>query len=196
MASGQTDPGTVLPVVIEDFMRRASKEGGNLRLYTSTEFDAVILDFQDNTQLDLHHLVDEETFSDTGLISWALYDSIEPMTVGNNNPLPQPHIMIYNAMTPSSENERDFNEWYLREHIPLLSRAATWLSSRRYKLVESNFSTPSYLALHFWGEELAFNTLEYKTAIDTPWKWNVVNNVLDRRRYAFRFLSSPGIDYQ
>ncbi|PPQ63745.1 hypothetical protein CVT24_004254 [Panaeolus cyanescens] len=176
--------------------QHASKEDGGLRLYTNSELEAIVWTFRERSEQQWTDLIQKVSIPDT--TNWAIYDPLpdESIACGNLDllSLPQSHIMVFNSMTPAAVNERDFNEWYGKEHIPLLSRAPTWLASQRYKLIDSNFQTPSYLALHFWGQEKAFDSAEYKDAINTPWKWKVVKHVLEKQRHVFHAVPSIGID--
>ncbi|KAF9012641.1 hypothetical protein BDQ17DRAFT_1344324 [Cyathus striatus] len=93
-------------------------------------------------------------------------------------------IFIGVALTPSSSSETSFNDWYTDEHIPLLQKVPGWLSSARYILqAASSSSTPRYLAIHAWENTASFDTQEYKLATSTPWREEVMNNVVQRERF-------------
>jgi len=106
-------------------------------------------------------------------------------------------IMIVNCMTPSEETEGSFNRWYADEHIPMLSAVPGWLSSTRYMLVDSIYvsvktgqsdkSTPKYLALHEWVDEAIFEKVEYRSAVDTPWRTEVIAAVQERQRFVLGY---------
>lgn len=106
-------------------------------------------------------------------------------------------IIIVNCMTPSEETEGSFNRWYADEHIPMLSAVPGWLSSTRYILIDSTYvsvktkqedkSTPKYLALHEWVDEGIFEKVEYRSAVDTPWRTEVIAAVQERQRFLLKY---------
>lgn len=101
------------------------------------------------------------------------------------------------CMTPSQESEEWFNRWYTEEHIPMLSAAPGWISSRRYVLGGSSYTSaitegevkraPKYLALHEWAHDQAFETPEYKAAVNTHWRTEVMNSVKEKQRFALGY---------
>jgi len=119
----------------------------------------------------------------------------------------QRHILVMNSMTPHPTAERAFDDWYTKEHIPLLRRVPSWLSSQRFILVSSSGGglVPRYLALHKWDDVAAFETDEYKAATNTPWRTEVMREVIEKERLvlmyegelenlivsAYAFLSMP-----
>ncbi|KAF9446141.1 hypothetical protein P691DRAFT_225301 [Macrolepiota fuliginosa MF-IS2] len=106
--------------------------------------------------------------------------------------------LIINCMTPSQESEESFDRWYAEEHIPLLRAVPGWLSSRRYVLVSSRYApievgkvaaiVPKYLALHEWAHDQFFETLEYKAAVNTPWRTEVIAAVKEKQRFVSKYV--------
>lgn len=106
-------------------------------------------------------------------------------------------IIVVNCMTPSAEAETSFNKWYSEEHIPMLSAVPGWLSSTRYILIDSRHisvepgkggeSVPKYLALHEWVDEDVFERMEYKSAVNTPWRTEVISSVQEKQRFVLGY---------
>lgn len=114
----------------------------------------------------------------------------EPLTAPFTPTTTRPnHILVIVSMTPDPAAEDSFNNWYAEEHIPLLSRVPTWLSSQRLILISSTRNdAPRYTAIHCWGDIAAFNTEEYAAATNTPWRTKVIDEVIHRERLDFRFV--------
>ncbi|KAF9025996.1 hypothetical protein BDZ89DRAFT_1067839 [Hymenopellis radicata] len=103
------------------------------------------------------------------------------------------HRLVINAMTPSPSSENSFNSWYAEEHVPLLSAVPFWISSNRYLLAETSSAeddAPAYLALHEWADEKAFKTPEFKKATDTPWRTEVIGQVVKKERWVLEYRGS------
>lgn len=99
------------------------------------------------------------------------------------------HYLVINAMTPSVTSETQFNDWYTKEHIPLLSKVPSWLSSRRFALVETTEGSgaPRYLALHEWEDLAAFQSKEFLCATNTTWRTEVLSQVVRKERWMMEF---------
>ncbi|KAK0486491.1 hypothetical protein IW261DRAFT_800086 [Armillaria novae-zelandiae] len=99
------------------------------------------------------------------------------------------HYLVINAMTPSATSETQFNDWYTQEHIPLLSKVPSWLSSRRFVLVETTeeLGAPRYLALHEWADLVAFESKEFLCATNTAWRTEVLSQVVRKERWVMEF---------
>ncbi|KAF5355132.1 hypothetical protein D9756_005565 [Leucocoprinus leucothites] len=106
--------------------------------------------------------------------------------------------LVLNCMTPSAESEETFNRWYAEEHIPMLRAVPGWRSSTRYILVNSKCSVsysaakpvgvPKYFALHEWVGDKVFQTTEYKAAVDTPWRTEVMAGVQEKQRFVLQYI--------
>ncbi|KAK0222456.1 hypothetical protein EDD85DRAFT_960098 [Armillaria nabsnona] len=99
------------------------------------------------------------------------------------------HYLVINAMTPSVTSETQFNDWYTKEHIPLLSKVPSWLFSRRFALVETTEGSgaPRYLALHEWADLAAFQSKEFLCATNTTWRTEVLSQVVRKERWVMEF---------
>jgi hypothetical protein len=101
------------------------------------------------------------------------------------------HFLVMNAMTPHPNFEQAFHDWYIAEHIPLLRRVPFWHSSERFSALTSlsiNIAqVPRYLALHRWDNIAAFETDEYKAATNTPWRTEVIRNVVHKERLVLKY---------
>lgn len=116
-----------------------------------------------------------------------LYDALASVA-SRDVPPDLPHVMVTVAMTPPpGDDEKEFNDWYTEEHIPLLSCVPHWMSSGRFLLLSSTDRTPRYFALHTWSDIKAFNTPEYKVATSTPRREEVVQKVVERERFAYSY---------
>ncbi|KAG6865116.1 hypothetical protein C0991_005016 [Blastosporella zonata] len=93
------------------------------------------------------------------------------------------HVLVSVAMTPIPSTESAFNAWYLHEHIPLLQRVPTWVSSERFILdFTTDDQVPHYLALHRWNSMEAFDTDEYRAATNTQWRTAVMSEIVKKER--------------
>ncbi|KAK0196075.1 hypothetical protein F5146DRAFT_1133538 [Armillaria mellea] len=128
------------------------------------------------------------SFVGSNLVALRLYkpciESIPVQTYRYHN-----HFLVINAMTPSVASETQFNDWYTKEHIPLLSKVSSWLSSRRFVLVETTegLGAPRYLALHEWGDLVAFGSKEFLYATNTTWRTEVLSQVVRKERWVMEF---------
>ncbi|KAF5357344.1 hypothetical protein D9758_005969 [Tetrapyrgos nigripes] len=111
-----------------------------------------------------------------------LYSTHSQNPVALTNSMPMTHTLVFNAMTPSTASEQSFNDWYAEEHIPLLSRVPGWLASRRFKLISATMKAPAYLALHAFTSVSAFEQREYEAATNTPWRTEVIGQVIEKER--------------
>ncbi|EIN14000.1 hypothetical protein PUNSTDRAFT_58204 [Punctularia strigosozonata HHB-11173 SS5] len=109
-------------------------------------------------------------------------------------------IVVFVSNEIKSEDEAEWNRYQDEEHIPLLSKVHGWIRSRRFVLKESGRmgvdaeSTaeqeppPKYLTVHEWASQAAFETEEYKKAMDTAWRQKIMPSVVARERRVFKFL--------
>jgi hypothetical protein len=97
------------------------------------------------------------------------------------------------SMDPSDKITADeIHKWYEEEHVPLFTKIPGWIRTRRYKLVDGGLDgTPKFLALHEWKSMDFTETEEYKHAVSTPWRNEVVEKVAgNRERRMFKFYKS------
>lgn len=162
----------------------------NPRIYSSAETVAIIGAIPDSRALpytsildDLRPFLGHNTNIQVRLYEALGTESSHPAT----NTTKEPHFLVLNAMTPSDETDGAFNDWYKEEHIPLLQRVPSWLSSRRFTLVTATAKAPRYLALHEWGNIAAFDTEEFKAATNTPWRSDVIAQVIEKERFLLKY---------
>ena len=181
-------------VQVKSGLNTSHNSGSAALLYQSKEESILLVDAV--TQEDVYNL--EKTLKNLKFsqpTSSRLYERFPPQ-LQDSLPLSQlahiasgsPHNLVSVGMTPSPENDADFNEWYDDEHIPMLSRAPGWIYSRRCRLLASNDDAPQYLAIHGWENDLSFASEGYKEAVSTPWRMAVVGNVIARERRDATFV--------
>ncbi|OKL55484.1 hypothetical protein UA08_09220 [Talaromyces atroroseus] len=89
------------------------------------------------------------------------------------------------ALQPGPElSEKNYNEWYEDEHIPLLSAVPGWLKSTRWELrkvlsfnqgtIQDGKRLSQHLAIHEWQSDQSFSTPEFKHATSTPWRNHIM----------------------
>jgi hypothetical protein len=99
------------------------------------------------------------------------------------------------GLQPGPElSDKDYNEWYEEEHVPLLSAVPGWLKSTRWNLrgvIGFHHGTlqegkkSQHLSIHEWESEQSFSTPEFKHATNTPWRDRIIpklNKELGERR--------------
>ncbi|KAF8891857.1 hypothetical protein BD779DRAFT_152722 [Infundibulicybe gibba] len=127
------------------------------------------------------NLSEEDDILPQTLVEWHMYKNLEPGT--EDLTTSYTHIFVMVSMTPQPGAEQNFNDWYTEEHIPLLSRVPGWVSSHRFLLWGSSASAPQYLALHQWESTVSFKADEYKLATGTPWRTNVMEQIVEKERH-------------
>jgi len=88
------------------------------------------------------------------------------------------------ALQPALNADADFDAWYRKEHLRLLSQCPGYRRSRRFKVVNATVldgfvrkepEVPQYLALHeFDGEDFPFT--ELGPTADTEWAKRIMGN--------------------
>ncbi len=63
-----------------------------------------------------------------------------------------------------------FNQWYDREHIPMLLQCPQWVMCRRFKLEDPCGCTWTHLALHYLSDLSALQSPERTAARSTAWR--------------------------
>lgn len=85
------------------------------------------------------------------------------------------------------EIEDEFNEWYNKEHIPLLLMAPGWMASRRFRRVKGD--DPKYMTMYEVEGPSARQGQEYEKTHKTDWyqrirpKFRNFSNVLYEQLY-------------
>jgi len=88
------------------------------------------------------------------------------------------------CMTPASEGEADFVEWYRQEHIPMLLAVPGWRRVRLFRQVEGN--GPAFMAIHELESPDVFEQPEYVASVSTPWREKIRSTVLRYERDLFQ----------
>ncbi|KAF8161395.1 hypothetical protein B0H34DRAFT_796193 [Crassisporium funariophilum] len=160
--------------IMSSVFEYTSEEYLALLCYPASQESALLLQILRNANLPIE-------------IQWRLYESLS--TNLETQMIRIPHILGFVAMTPEPESEQDFNKWYTEEHIPMLSRTPTWISSNRYSLVACSLDAPQYLALHAWGSRTTFDSQAYSMATSTHWRTQVMDKIIKRERFIFDYVS-------
>ncbi len=66
------------------------------------------------------------------------------------------------------EDEKEFNEWYDTEHIPMFLKVPGVIEAKRAKLV-NNYSGPKYITIYKYEDDRVAKSKEYKKVLETPW---------------------------
>jgi hypothetical protein len=76
-------------------------------------------------------------------------------------------LAVWTDIAP--EAEREFNEWYNKEHIAQLLGVPGFLSGRRYQAVEG---TPQYLALYELTDVSVLKSDAFRQVRESPTEWS------------------------
>jgi hypothetical protein len=80
-------------------------------------------------------------------------------------------IMMVVAFCVPEEHRREVDDWYEREHAPLLLEAEGWLRARRYHGIASRGSAPwTHIALHDLRDIAVLESKERAVARSTQWR--------------------------
>lgn len=77
--------------------------------------------------------------------------------------------LILVSMDIVPEAEEEFNDWYVTEHIPILSKVPGMISARRFQNFEGSGRSPKYVALYHVTDVKIYAIPEWTVANDTPW---------------------------
>ena len=99
----------------------------------------------------------------------------------------------------------DYNDWYERDHVPLLSLSPGWLRSSRWVLRDESLVEGGkvegkrgdmcpFLAAHEYESMDSFQSKEFKAAISSPWREKVVDMLenIESERRNFKPVGSIG----
>ena len=73
---------------------------------------------------------------------------------------------VWNEVDPATED--DFNDWYLREHIPERTSVPGIMRGRRYRAISGS---PKYMALYEAATLGVLTTGVYRAQLDNPTTW-------------------------
>lgn len=80
--------------------------------------------------------------------------------------LGQAVLAVWNNVDPA--HEREFNDWYLRQHVPERVGAPGFLRGRRYRAAEGS---PRYFAFYETRDETVLRAPDYTRLLDHPTEW-------------------------
>ncbi|KAJ1034608.1 hypothetical protein NDA18_001464 [Ustilago nuda] len=95
--------------------------------------------------------------------------------------------LVADSVDVNAERQQDYNVWFDKVHVPMLSRLRGWKRSRRFILIDSSVTgkdakdadakgIPPTLGLHEYEEEGIQETEEYKQACRAGWSESVAAN--------------------
>jgi len=79
--------------------------------------------------------------------------------------------LLYSVMfAVPADREAEFDEWYARDHTPLLLDCRDWLAVRRFKIADGEPAAWTHLTLHHLADRRALDSPERARARSTPWR--------------------------
>jgi antibiotic biosynthesis monooxygenase (ABM) superfamily enzyme len=66
------------------------------------------------------------------------------------------------------EDEKEFNEWYDTEHIPMFMKVPGVLSAKRAVAMDK-YPRPKYITIYEYEDESVALSEAYKKVLETPW---------------------------
>jgi hypothetical protein len=68
------------------------------------------------------------------------------------------------------ERQGEFNDWYEKDHIPMLLECKDWLLVRRFRVVDGEPKSWTHLTLHYLMDARALESPERRCARQSPWR--------------------------
>jgi hypothetical protein len=97
------------------------------------------------------------------------------------------NAMLFFAMNPAPGAEKDFNDWYDREHVPALAAVPGCLAARRFRIVHGESEgNHRYLALYHRASTEVQVSAAWKNAVETPWTERIRPHMRDRLRIVLK----------
>ncbi len=97
------------------------------------------------------------------------------------------NAMLFFAMNPLPEAEKDFNAWYDQEHVPALAAVPGCLAARRFRIHNAvSEGNHRYLALYHLIAPDVCSSGAWKKAVETPWTHRIRPQTRDRLRIVLR----------
>lgn len=84
-------------------------------------------------------------------------------------PIDAPYLYAVFFSVPA-ERQPEFNDWYEKDHIPVLLECEDWLMVRRLRIVEGDPENWTHLALHYLADTGALASPERERARASPWR--------------------------
>ena len=95
------------------------------------------------------------------------------------------------AMEPAEGQDQEFDEWYRKQHLDMLSMCRGFLRSTRYKKL--NGEKPKYLALHEYScKPKDIPADQVKQVVATEWTQKILNDGQAYERDVFELLEVQG----
>ena len=67
----------------------------------------------------------------------------------------------------------EFDDWYEKEHIPMIYKCEHWAMTKRYRIIQKDSASTTgstHLALHYLTDAAGLDAPELKAARHTPWR--------------------------
>ena len=95
------------------------------------------------------------------------------------------------AMEPAEDGDDDFDEWYRKQHLDMLSMCRGYRRTTRYKRIDG--VKPRYLALHEWSFPPAEMPVEQiKQVTSTEWSKKIIGSATVFERDVFELIQAQG----
>lgn len=82
-----------------------------------------------------------------------------------------------------ADRHQDFNEWYEKDHVPILLECDDWLMCRRFQIQDGAPENWTHLALHYLKDPSALDSPERQRARATPWRATLAGEPWFNGRY-------------
>jgi pimeloyl-ACP methyl ester carboxylesterase len=109
-----------------------------------------------------------------------------------------PHILVAAKVTlHGKSHQASYEEWFDKEHVPLLSKVPGWRRSRRLSysaLNEGHDSVVQILGLHEYDGQAGLESEEFHAATSTPWRKDIFRTAVKekhRRVYELHYVFGP-----
>ena len=90
-----------------------------------------------------------------------------------------------------TERLADFDDWYARDHIPLLMQSTDWGMVRRFHVVDGDPPQGNRLALHYLKDVAALDSDARAKARATPWRTRISAEPWFKARYQVFTAQGP-----
>lgn len=95
------------------------------------------------------------------------------------------------AMEPAEDGEADFEDWYRKQHLDMMSMCRGYLRTTRYKRIDG--VEPRFLALHEWDcKPEEFPTEQMKQVTSTEWCRKILGEAKAFERDLFELIEVQG----
>jgi pimeloyl-ACP methyl ester carboxylesterase len=108
------------------------------------------------------------------------------------------HVLVAAKVTLHDKtHQSSYDEWFDKEHVPLLSKVPGWRRSRRFSyssLNEDHESVVQVLGLHEYETAAGLDSEEFRAATNTPWRTEIFEIAVKekhRRVYQLHYVFGP-----